>query len=164
MTGQQLLSFRPDDLELLGITKIGHQEIILEGVEHLRNIVSFYIEWLYTLSNFYWNYLWLIRETCSKKIVVFKILGLVVPWTIYPMVIEKLNTPISEWIKNCSFILKNNFHIKTIFFLANQFINKSVCFIQFFAILLHCINKWKIFNYQQTFFTNKNKNYIWHGC
>ncbi|KAL1131482.1 hypothetical protein AAG570_011099 [Ranatra chinensis] len=38
VTGQQILSFRPDDLEHLGIFKIGHQEIILEGVEHLRNI------------------------------------------------------------------------------------------------------------------------------
>lgn len=38
--GQQLLSFGPNDLEHLGVHKIGHQEIILEGIEHLRNIVS----------------------------------------------------------------------------------------------------------------------------
>ncbi|XP_014279011.1 uncharacterized protein cnk [Halyomorpha halys] len=36
--GQQLLSFGPNDLEHLGVHKIGHQEIILEGIEHLRNI------------------------------------------------------------------------------------------------------------------------------
>lgn len=36
--GAQILGFGPDDLEHLGITKIGHQEIILEGIDHLRNI------------------------------------------------------------------------------------------------------------------------------
>lgn len=41
--GQQLLSLRPDDLEHRGITKVGHQEIILEAVEHLRNFVRFNI-------------------------------------------------------------------------------------------------------------------------
>ncbi|KAF6211410.1 hypothetical protein GE061_011922 [Apolygus lucorum] len=38
ITGQQILGFGPSDLELLGIKKIGHQEIILEGIEHLRSI------------------------------------------------------------------------------------------------------------------------------
>jgi hypothetical protein len=38
--GQQLLSLRPDDLEHRGITKVGHQEIILEAIEYLRNFVS----------------------------------------------------------------------------------------------------------------------------
>ncbi|XP_014260560.1 connector enhancer of kinase suppressor of ras 2 isoform X2 [Cimex lectularius] len=38
VNGQQLLGFGPDDLEHLGIYKIGHQEIILEGIEHLRSI------------------------------------------------------------------------------------------------------------------------------
>ncbi|KAK9503331.1 hypothetical protein O3M35_011928 [Rhynocoris fuscipes] len=38
VNGQQLLSFGPNDLDHLGIYKIGHQEIILEGIEHLRNI------------------------------------------------------------------------------------------------------------------------------
>ncbi|KAK9737317.1 Connector enhancer of kinase suppressor of ras [Popillia japonica] len=37
VTGYQLLQFRADDLENLGVKIIGHQEIILEGVEHLRN-------------------------------------------------------------------------------------------------------------------------------
>ncbi|KRT84398.1 PDZ domain-containing protein [Oryctes borbonicus] len=37
VTGNQLLQFRADDLENLGVKLIGHQEIILEGVEHLRN-------------------------------------------------------------------------------------------------------------------------------
>lgn len=40
VTGHQLLNFRADDLDNLGIKKIGHQEIILEAVEHLRNFVS----------------------------------------------------------------------------------------------------------------------------
>uniref|UniRef100_A0A1Y1M4E1 Connector enhancer of kinase suppressor of ras 2 n=1 Tax=Photinus pyralis TaxID=7054 RepID=A0A1Y1M4E1_PHOPY len=35
--GNQLLSLRSDDLEHLGVYTIGHQEIILEAVEHLRN-------------------------------------------------------------------------------------------------------------------------------
>lgn len=39
VTGNQLLQFRADDLENLGVKIIGHQEIILEGVEHLRNFV-----------------------------------------------------------------------------------------------------------------------------
>lgn len=43
VTGHQLLNFRADDLDNLGIKKIGHQEIILEAVEHLRNFVSYHL-------------------------------------------------------------------------------------------------------------------------
>lgn len=35
--GQTLLNIRPYELEELGITSIGHQEIVLEAVEQLRN-------------------------------------------------------------------------------------------------------------------------------
>lgn len=35
--GQALLSIRPYELNELGMHKIGHQEIVLEGVEQLRN-------------------------------------------------------------------------------------------------------------------------------
>ncbi|XP_030757518.1 LOW QUALITY PROTEIN: uncharacterized protein LOC115883312 [Sitophilus oryzae] len=38
VTGQHLLNLRAEDLENLGVKKLGHQEIILEAVEHLRNI------------------------------------------------------------------------------------------------------------------------------
>jgi connector enhancer of kinase suppressor of Ras 2 len=37
--GRQLLNLRPYELEELGIVSIGHQEIILEAVEHLKNFV-----------------------------------------------------------------------------------------------------------------------------
>ncbi|XP_012283577.1 uncharacterized protein LOC105701420 [Orussus abietinus] len=37
VNGQQLLNLRPEDLEHLGVLKLGHQEIILEAVEYLRN-------------------------------------------------------------------------------------------------------------------------------
>lgn len=37
VNGQQLLSLRSEDLEHLGVLKLGHQEIILEAVEYLRN-------------------------------------------------------------------------------------------------------------------------------
>ncbi|XP_066991200.2 uncharacterized protein cnk isoform X2 [Anabrus simplex] len=37
VNGQQLLNLRPDDLDHLGVHKLGHQELILEAVEHLRN-------------------------------------------------------------------------------------------------------------------------------
>jgi connector enhancer of kinase suppressor of Ras 2 len=37
--GQQLLNLRPYELEELGITKVGQQELILEAVEHLKNFV-----------------------------------------------------------------------------------------------------------------------------
>ncbi|XP_034950691.1 probable serine/threonine-protein kinase DDB_G0282963 [Chelonus insularis] len=37
VNGQQLLSLRPEDLEQLGVLKLGHQEIIIEAVEYLRN-------------------------------------------------------------------------------------------------------------------------------
>lgn len=39
--GQQLLNIRPYELEELGMHSIGHQEIVLEAVEHLRNFVIF---------------------------------------------------------------------------------------------------------------------------
>lgn len=38
--GQQLLNIRPYELEQLGMRSIGHQEIVLEAVENLRNFVS----------------------------------------------------------------------------------------------------------------------------
>ncbi|KAI4464640.1 connector enchancer of kinase suppressor of ras [Holotrichia oblita] len=41
VTGYQLLQFRADDLENLGVKIIGHQEIILEGVEHLETLSPF---------------------------------------------------------------------------------------------------------------------------
>lgn len=37
VNGQQLLNVRSEDLDNLGIKRIGHQELILEAVEHLRN-------------------------------------------------------------------------------------------------------------------------------
>ncbi|KAH0569194.1 putative uncharacterized protein DDB_G0282133 [Cotesia glomerata] len=37
VNGQQLLNLRPEDLEQLGVIKLGHQEIIIEAVEYLRN-------------------------------------------------------------------------------------------------------------------------------
>lgn len=40
VSGHQLLNLRSDDLEHLGVITLGHQEIILEAVEHLRNFVS----------------------------------------------------------------------------------------------------------------------------
>lgn len=40
--GHQLLNIRPYELEHLGMNSIGHQEIVLEAVENLRNFVSIY--------------------------------------------------------------------------------------------------------------------------
>lgn len=37
--GERLINLRPSTLEAMGIECIGHQEIILEAVEHLRNFV-----------------------------------------------------------------------------------------------------------------------------
>ncbi|KAK3926837.1 Connector enhancer of kinase suppressor of ras 3 [Frankliniella fusca] len=37
VNGQLLLNFRSEDLDNLGIKRLGHQELILEAVEHLRN-------------------------------------------------------------------------------------------------------------------------------
>lgn len=42
--GEQLLNIRPYELEQLGMHAIGHQEIILEAVEHLRNLDREYLE------------------------------------------------------------------------------------------------------------------------
>lgn len=39
--GERLLNLRPYELEQLGVKSIGHQEIILEAVEQLKNFVSF---------------------------------------------------------------------------------------------------------------------------
>ena len=39
--GVSLLNLRPYELEELGIISVGHQEIILEAVEHLKNFVRF---------------------------------------------------------------------------------------------------------------------------
>lgn len=40
LDGPKLLMLRCDDLEYLGMHIIGHQELLLEAVEHLRNFVS----------------------------------------------------------------------------------------------------------------------------
>lgn len=40
LDGRKLLMLRCDDLEYLGMHVIGHQELLLEAVEHLRNFVS----------------------------------------------------------------------------------------------------------------------------
>lgn len=40
--GRQLLGVRPHELEELGILSVGHQEIILEAVEHLKNFVRLF--------------------------------------------------------------------------------------------------------------------------
>lgn len=40
LDGPKLLALRCDDLEYLGMHIIGHQELLLEAVEHLRNFVS----------------------------------------------------------------------------------------------------------------------------
>ncbi|EFA03078.1 uncharacterized protein cnk [Tribolium castaneum] len=37
VTGHQLLNLRADDLDNLGVKSLGHQELILESVEHLRH-------------------------------------------------------------------------------------------------------------------------------
>lgn len=44
--GRQLLNIRPYELEELGILSIGHQETILEAVEHLKNFVSCHKIWI----------------------------------------------------------------------------------------------------------------------
>lgn len=38
VNGQRLLNLQPEDLDRLGVLKIGHQEIIFEAVEYLRNL------------------------------------------------------------------------------------------------------------------------------
>ncbi|KAI5635635.1 SAM domain (Sterile alpha motif) domain-containing protein [Phthorimaea operculella] len=37
LAGARLLTLRCDDLEYLGVYAIGHQELLLEAVDHLRN-------------------------------------------------------------------------------------------------------------------------------
>lgn len=48
--GRQLLNIRPYELEQLGMYSIGHQEIVLEAVENLRNFVSMHI-YFYSHNN-----------------------------------------------------------------------------------------------------------------
>lgn len=40
VNGQKLLDMQPNDLNEIGVYKIGHQELILEAVDLLRNFVS----------------------------------------------------------------------------------------------------------------------------
>lgn len=40
VNGQKLLDMQPNDLDKIGVQKIGHQELILEAVDLLRNFVS----------------------------------------------------------------------------------------------------------------------------
>lgn len=42
INGNRLLSIRPYELEELGISCIGHQEIILEALDVLKNFVSLF--------------------------------------------------------------------------------------------------------------------------
>lgn len=41
VNGQKLLDMQPNDLDKIGVQKIGHQELILEAVDLLRNFVSY---------------------------------------------------------------------------------------------------------------------------
>lgn len=43
VNGQKLLDMQPNDLDKIGVLKIGHQELILEAVDLLRNFVSLQI-------------------------------------------------------------------------------------------------------------------------
>lgn len=54
INGQQLLDLQPDDLEDIGVYKIGHQEIILEAIELLKNFVSYSLIFV-----IYWKF-WLL--------------------------------------------------------------------------------------------------------
>lgn len=45
--GDSLLNLRPYELEELGIISVGHQEIILEAVELLKNFVSFFFSFYF---------------------------------------------------------------------------------------------------------------------
>lgn len=49
--GIRLLSIRPYELEELGIVQVGHQEIILEAVEHLKNFVSLFSIFIASTGN-----------------------------------------------------------------------------------------------------------------
>lgn len=66
VTGGQLLNLRADDLEHLGVKILGHQEIILEAVEHLRHFVStdhldiFHITYMFPFSTMNW-----IKKICK---------------------------------------------------------------------------------------------------
>ena len=53
VTGRGLLNITVDDLYKLHVEKMGHQEIILEGLEHLKNLVS--CEMQYTEHHFGWK-------------------------------------------------------------------------------------------------------------
>lgn len=51
INGCRLLMLLPEDLEKLNITKIGHQELILDAIDHLRHLhYSFTTETLQTLA------------------------------------------------------------------------------------------------------------------
>lgn len=41
LDGSRLLALRCDDLDNIGVVPIGHQELLLEAVDLLRNYVSF---------------------------------------------------------------------------------------------------------------------------
>lgn len=43
INGQQLLDLQPNDLEEIGVYKIGHQEIILQAIELLKHFVSIFV-------------------------------------------------------------------------------------------------------------------------
>lgn len=74
--GEKLLNLRPYELEELGIKSVGHQEIILEAVEQLKNIVRLKItvkcskctsECLrYNLTISFDSISTWIRKTCNK--------------------------------------------------------------------------------------------------
>ena len=49
--GRQLLGVRPYELEELGIVSVGHQEIILEAVEQLRNFVRYSLQFQSSTGN-----------------------------------------------------------------------------------------------------------------
>lgn len=59
--GTKLLSLRPYELIEIGITKIGHQEIILEAVENLKNFH-------YNLDKENLQYLGLLVNTASTNL------------------------------------------------------------------------------------------------
>jgi len=47
ITGQQLLLLTNDDLERIGINKLGHQEILLQSISLLRTLVRLMLYMLY---------------------------------------------------------------------------------------------------------------------
>ena len=55
INGQRLLHLTVSDLIKLNVEKLGHQEIILEGLEKLKNFVSwgFFFFWFYAIMHTY---------------------------------------------------------------------------------------------------------------